>query len=109
MIKLKGGIRLLGIKPEIVLASQVVTSVYEHMGHHCRITSGIEGTHSWGSEHYVGNALDYGLNDITPVEHRAKIVAMVKEALGEDFDVLHELAGSPGEHLHVEYDPKASY
>ena len=109
MIRLKSTVRLLGLRPEMVLAHTVVASVYAHHGHDCVITTGPEGTHSYGSEHYTGLALDYRLNDIQPVENRAKIVTDVRAALTGDFDVLHEYIGTPEEHLHVEYDPKTPY
>lgn len=109
MIRLKATVRLLGLRSEMVMAHTIVASVYAQHGHDCVITTGIEGTHTYGSEHYTGLALDYRLNDILPVEHRAKIAGAVKAALGQDFDVLHEDAGTAEEHLHVEYDPKSPY
>ena len=109
MIRLKPGVRLLGIRPELVLAHTVVASVYAHHGRDCVVTVGIDGRHSLGSEHYVGAALDYRLNDIDPVELRSRITDDARKALGADFDVLHESPGTLNEHLHVEWDPKDPY
>lgn len=109
MIRLKTGVRLLGLRPEMVLAHGIIAAAFAEHGHDCTVSTGIEGTHSPGSEHYAGLALDYRLNDVQPVEHRVVIVTTVRDALGADFDVLHESRGTPNEHLHVEYDPKSPY
>ena len=105
MILLKQGVRLRGLRPEVVMAALVVEGVYEKYGYTCVITSAADQEHSTGSEHYTGLALDFRLNSL-PAATRPTIVSDVKAALGEDFDVLHESAGTPNEHLHVEYDPK---
>ena len=109
MLSLKPGVRILGLTSQIVLAATIVASVYQKHNRDCVITVSIEGGHMSGSEHYVGNALDFRLNDVMPSTLRSVIVADVKTALGEDFDVLHEDPASDNEHLHVEYDPKRSY
>ena len=66
----------------------------------CVVTSGTDGQHGKYSKHYVGQALDFRTRDIK-LELRPTLVKMVKEALGQDFDVVLE-----SDHLHVEYDPK---
>jgi hypothetical protein len=86
----------------------IVQSVYHHYGQDCVITTGMDGTHSHGSEHYTGLALDYRLHNV-PQATRELIVAQVRESLGPDFDVIWEALGTPNEHLHVEYDPKGAY
>lgn len=108
VIRLKPGVRLLGIRPEIALAINVVASVYQARGHDVVVTSVIDGVHSRGSEHYAGAAFDCRLNDLPEID-RGAIATDARIALGTDFDVLHEGAGTPGEHLHVEYDPKVPY
>ena len=109
MIRLKSTVRLLGLRPEMVLAHTIIASIYAHHDHDCVITTGIEGTHSVGSEHYTGLALDYRLNDIHPPEDRGRITVDAIAALGKDFDVLREGAGTEQDHLHVEWDPKTPY
>lgn len=108
MIVLKAGVRLRGLRPEVVMAALVVAGVYEKYGFSCTITSAVDGRHMDGSEHYTGLALDFRLNDLSgiPPRTRPMIAADVRAALGEDFDVIHEGAGTENEHLHIEFDPK---
>lgn len=105
-MSLKPGVRLLGLRPEMAIAHTEIALLFLPFGH--VISGGIEGTHSYGSEHYTGLALDYRLHQVPP-EKREVLYTSIKDALGADFDVLWEARGTSEEHLHVEYDPKAPY
>ena len=109
MQRLKEGVRLLGISPVMCMAHSIVASVFDHFGYECVVTSGIEGTHSWSSEHYKGDALDYRSKHITHQVDKGLILDTLREALGQDFDILIESVGTANEHYHVEYDPKKYY
>jgi hypothetical protein len=105
---LKLGVRLLGIKPELLVALQAAESLWRDEGlPGVTITAAVDGLHSTGSEHYVGNAVDLRLHDLG-AGRRDAVVAKLRDQLGADFDVLREGVGTPGDHLHVEYDPKAA-
>lgn len=65
------------------------------------ITSGIDGKHMQNSLHYSGRAFDFRTK-LLHFEVVKLIVAELKERLGKDYDVILE-----GDHLHVEWDPKA--
>ena len=106
MISLKRGVRVLGLRPELLLAVVVTESVYASLGHALVITSAIDGTHMRASEHYTGLAFDGRLNNLEPIADRATIAAAVRVALGADYDVIHESPGTTNEHLHVQYNPK---
>lgn len=101
MIQVAPGVRL---PREIALAVmvRVVEDAFEDHGSEATITSGREGTHSVGSEHYVGHALDWRTKHL-PLAMAQTITATIKRALGPDFDVI--LEDNPP-HLHIEYDPK---
>lgn len=103
MLKLKPGVRIIGLRPEIMLAVQVAASVYDKFGYDCVITSGTDGSHSRGSLHYAGQAVDLR-TWIVNVEHRRPIRDEIAAALGGDFDVVLE-----SNHIHVEYQPKEPY
>src|SRR5687767_3987809 len=108
MLKLVGA-RVLGLRPEVVLAAHIVDGAYREVaGVDCIIRFGIDGVHSRASEHYTGLALDFRTHNV-PADKRAKLVQTVTEALGPDYDVIWEAQGTPNEHLHVEYDPKDPY
>ena len=103
MIKLKKGVRLLGLATEMAVALMIVAKAYEEIDKGCIITSGVEGRHSHGSDHYKGDALDFRTRHLHPVQ--AETLAMcIEERLGDDFDVVLEAT-----HLHVEFDPKSPY
>lgn len=106
-VKLKPGVRLQGIRPEmmpVMMAAERIWSKYPKKadpdGPECTITSGIEGSHSEYSDHYKGLALDFR----TRYFHREdsyKVKAEMVDSLGDDYYILlHET------HLHVSYRPR---
>lgn len=98
---LKAGVRLLGIRPEMVVAIMVAQEVYRANGADLAVTSVIDGTHSRASKHYTGCGVDLRTRHL---QDPAKVHRELKDALGEDFDVILE-----DDHIHVEYDPKSPY
>ena len=100
MPKLKPGVRLTGIRPEILFALIATERAYNQAGHELVVTSCVDSKHSRGSLHYSGAAVDLRTRDVPPDVMQA-IVAEVREALGADFDVILE-----SDHLHIEYQAK---
>jgi hypothetical protein len=105
-MRLKPGVRLTGLTPQMALGAVIVRDVYAALdpGCSCTVTSGNDSKHSAASLHYDGKALDYRTHDFTGDKQQLR--QEVKAALGNDFDVVLEGVGTPNEHLHVEYDPK---
>lgn len=100
MIRLKKGVRLHGIMPEIVFAMVVVDQHYEKNGENLQITSVLDGKHMRASIHYIGGAFDASLPKMSP----EATVHRIAHALGPDYDVVLEK-----DHIHVEWQPKAPY
>lgn len=101
MIKVEDGVRLHGLRPEIILAIMIADQVFDGYGSDAIVTSAIEGKHSRGSLHYAGSAVDlrrWHLDD--PVE----AVKELQERLGDDYDVILE-----DTHIHVEWQAKEPY
>ena len=96
---------MLGIRPELVIGLVIAESVYADHGAELTVAALTNGTHHPGSLHYQGAAADLRTHDIAPevVQH---ILASLRTALGDDFDVVLEDAGTPNEHIHVEFQPK---
>lgn len=97
-MKIKEGVKVTGLRPELLLALMVAKDVWQAEGQELVITSVIDGKHSATSLHYAGQAADlriWGLAD------PAKTAALLNESLGEDYDVLAE-----GDHIHVEWQPR---
>lgn len=99
-LAIKPGVRLVGIKPELVLGLAICQAVYHEHGWSCVITSATEGQHSRASLHYAGCAADLRL-PTGPEADASALVARLKEALGAEFDVVLEAT-----HVHVEWQPK---
>jgi conjugal transfer mating pair stabilization protein TraG len=109
MLRVKPGVRLHGVRPEMVFAATVVDVAYDRIRvPECWITSGIDGVHSEGSAHYDGRALDFRAKTV-PVESRKGLAELIREALGADFDVVLEDGATDYAHLHVEFQPKLPY
>ena len=94
------GAKVNGIQPEMVLAFLIASSLYDNYVVKCVMTEATGGKHSEGSLHYVGLAIDLRTRDMT--EKMAEvIVKKVKEALGDQYDVVLEK-----DHIHIEFQPK---
>ncbi len=91
MLSLKPGVRITGMRPEILLAAA---------GHDLTITACVDGKHTTCSLHYAGAAIDLRTRDV-PAGDVSKLIAQIKAALGDDFDVLLEV-----DHIHIEFQPK---
>jgi hypothetical protein len=100
MLYLKPGVRITGMRPEILLAAVAGERVFAQAGFDFTITACVDGKHSTGSLHYAGAAIDVRTRHV-PADQVAKLVGQIKACLGDDFDVLQETT-----HLHVEHQPK---
>lgn len=103
-MRLKAGVKLTDLKPQMALGAVIVRDVYAALDPSCSctVTSANDSKHSDGSLHYYGRALDFRTHDFSA--DKAMLRAKVKEALGDEFDVVLEGVGTPNEHLHVEYE-----
>ena len=100
MLFIKPGVRLTGIRPELVIAVIAAERVYAEAGHDFTITACVDGQHSRGSLHYAGAAIDVRTRDV-PSGEVSKLVARIKACLADDFDVVIET-----DHVHIEAQPK---
>ena len=100
MIRIKEGVRALGLAPETLLAIAVAEGVYATAGAERVVTSLTDGPHSDMSLHHCGRAVDVRTNHIDRgVANR--LAQQIRERLGRDFGVVLER-----DHLHIEFDPK---
>jgi hypothetical protein len=97
-MRLKIGVTVTGVRPEMVLALRVIETVYEDLGAELTVTSITDGKHMDGSRHYEGRAADLRSFNV-PASKLDFLIARMKEALGPEFDVVKE-----GDHVHVEHD-----
>ena len=100
-LSLKSGVTMFGIRPEMVLASTIVASVYaEFNNSQCVITSITDGKHGDHTHHHKGFAIDFRTRHIPTAQHNLLLIR-VQTALGDEFQAILEK-----DHLHVEFDPK---
>lgn len=105
-MKLKPGVRLKDLSPQMVLAVVVVNELYKKRGLECVVTSANDSKHMKGSLHYVGQALDFRTHYQALNGLEIGLRNEIKECLGPDFDVVLEGVATPNEHIHIEWDPK---
>lgn len=99
-MKLKKGVKLNGLKSEVMIAMIVADTIYKGLGVDFVLTSVCDGIHGKGSRHYSGQAFDCRTRDFGPGGAKKALKAL-KEALGAEFDIVLET-----NHIHVEWDPK---
>jgi hypothetical protein len=107
-MRLKPGVSLRGVKPETVAGMHIADGVCNDRFYELVITSVTDGKHSPNSLHYVGYAFDmrtrYAFDMRTrglPQVLQNNLAADLREALGQEFDVVLEKT-----HIHVEFQPK---
>ena len=100
MGKIKKGVSILGLKPEIILGFVIIKSAFNRHGYVCRLTSGVDGKHMNHSHHKKGLAIDIGIRGV-PRDELEKIINECYECLGDEFQLIVE-----GNHIHCEFDPK---
>ena len=108
MIELKPGVRVLGLTVPLLLVIQVAEGIWTGESKTLVITSAMDGTHTNGSAHYRGQAVDFRTNTLPP-ERVKPVIAALRTALGPDFFVLYEGEGTSNAHAHVEYRPQEAY
>ncbi|MDA8018650.1 MAG: hypothetical protein MPN21_14510 [Thermoanaerobaculia bacterium] len=107
-IRLKPGVKLDCLSTQILLAILVASQAYQALGaRSLTVTSVCDGEHSEASLHWIGHACDLRTKNLEASdEEKAQLARTIAERLGNDFDVLFEGAGTPQEHIHIEYQPK---
>lgn len=99
-MEIKAGVKIVGLRPEMILGIMVVASVYADFGYDFVITSALDSKHSNTSLHYIGCAIDIRTKHLPPGVATA-IKNAIKEALTSDFDVILE-----SNHIHLEFQPR---
>jgi hypothetical protein len=102
MLRIKHGVDLNGLRPEMTLALQIAAEAYKQAGFDCWVTSAHEGVHSPGSLHYVGLAVDLRTESAGIARTKARaLTAVIRAALSVQYDVVAE-----SRHIHIEFQPK---
>ncbi|MCP3683884.1 MAG: hypothetical protein GY861_14470 [bacterium] len=97
---IKSGVKIAGIRPEMVYALMIADRIYQEYGLECVLTSCMEGKHRRGSLHYVGLAIDLRSRDMSDTV-KIEVINKLQKKLGENFDVVKSKYC-----LHLEFNPK---
>lgn len=105
-MKLKSGVSIKLLQPQIVLGIMIIEPVFKDYGTELTITCGSNGKHKVANSlHYQGLAIDIRSHDIKPsLLHM--VLAECRARLGVEFDFILEDEGTPDEHFHMEFQPK---
>lgn len=99
-MQLKASVTFHGITSEMLLGIIIVNSIFQKNNYELVITSITDSKHSLTSLHYAGNAIDIRISNIPPANIDF-LINELKNSLGSNFDVVHEI-----DHIHIEYQPK---
>ena len=102
-MKIKKGVVLAGLQIPMRTVLKKADRLWKQKGKELVITSGLEGTHSAGSLHYYGYALDFRTRYFTAIQC-VQLQRSLATALGPEYVVLFE-----GNHMHVQYGRAKTY
>ena len=100
-MKLKEGVLIGGIKPEIVLAAIVIEPLFEKYGVEMVATSCMDGKHSRNSKHYLGYAIDLRSRDLSSKDQQLLLID-IRAALTAEFYIDLEK-----DHYHLQFNGSA--
>lgn len=106
MIQVKDGVVFKRLMPQIYIILPALDAIFDNANRPCVITSAADGTHKTDSFHYKDLALDLRSRDLPNEQVKLEVLQRIKDALGENYEVFLEQMGRPGEHFHLEFDPK---
>lgn len=108
-LKIKPGVRVRMLEPQILLALQIALPLWEERGAtELVVTSCNDGTHSIGSKHWIGAAVDLRTKGLL-LDHmgKARLSRDLRERCGSrDFQTIFESPNEENEHIHLEFDPQ---
>jgi hypothetical protein len=99
-MRIKPGVQVGGLQPEMILALMIVEPILESYGQELVLTSVTDSEHSDMSRHYVGYGTDIRSRDarragfnVTEIEDK------MSAALGDEYYVKHEV-----HHFHLQFN-----
>ncbi len=100
-MKIKDGVVMAGLKIEIRPVLIAANQIWKEHGQKLVITAALDGTHSAGSLHYYGYAVDLRTRYFSGLRESKLVAQELRDKLSNDYDVVVHSS-----HIHVEYDPK---
>jgi len=97
-MKIKLDVKMAGLQLPMRKVLKEAEKLWKEYGQELVVTSALDGTHSAGSFHYYGYALDFRTRYFTK-ETAQKIAGKLQFILGDKYLVLFE-----GNHIHVQFN-----
>ena len=97
-MKLKRGVKIAGLKPEMAIALMVIEPILKAHGQELVMTSAMDSKHSKTSRHYIGFGIDVRSRDV-PVKQKRVVEKKLIKALGTEFYVVYEK-----DHYHIQFN-----
>ena len=95
---LKDGVKVQGIKTEIILALIIIEPIADEYGIDLTVTSARDGKHSINSKHKLGYAVDIRTRDIAE-DRLSLFTQQIRSALTNEYYVALE-----SDHIHIQYN-----
>jgi len=99
-MKFKYGVKVKGIKPELLIALVVADTCWKRYGDELVVTSLTDSKHGNGSLHPSGYGGDLRTRNF-PKNMVEAVAQDLRERLTDEYDVVVE-----SDHIHIEFDPK---
>jgi hypothetical protein len=100
-MKIKANVIMQGLRKCMRPVMIEAERIWRDHGQELVITAALDGTHSAGSLHYYGEALDLRTRYFIDGGEINTVARKLRDALGSEYDVVVHKS-----HIHVEYDPK---
>ena len=97
-MKIKDGVIMAGLQLPMRIVLKRADVLYKKYGQELTVTAALDGTHSAGSLHYYGYAVDLRTRYF-PTAEAKEIAVILQNELGTGYTVLFE-----GNHIHVQYN-----
>lgn len=97
-MQIKEGVQMAGLQIEMRKVLKAADKIWRQYGEELVITSALDGTHSAGSYHYFGYALDFRSRYFR-AEIKSAVTSMLQMVLGSKYTVINETT-----HIHVQYN-----
>ena len=95
---IKDGVIMQGLQLPMRKVLKRANLIWRDNGQELVVTSALDGTHSAGSYHYFGYALDFRSRYFSTLDKR-KVANRLQNVLGADYTVVSERT-----HIHVQYN-----
>ena len=98
-MKLKNGVKLGCISPEMIACCLVIEPILKNHGQELIITSCRDGKHSKNSKHYLGHAIDIRIWDLQRDNTVNAVALLLQDALTDEYYVHVE-----PDHIHIQFN-----